>query len=89
MGTARRQQPARLAEKLRQIRLKLNLTQEEMAERLGTVRVPPRPGHISEFEQAKREPSLLVLLQYAREANIQMEVLVDDEIDLPERLPFK
>jgi hypothetical protein len=28
-----------------------------------------------------------VLLRYARAAGVSMDVLVDDELDLPERLP--
>jgi transcriptional regulator with XRE-family HTH domain len=48
-----------------------------------------QPGHISEFERGKREPSLLFLLAVARLANIPMELLVDDEADLPEKLPAR
>lgn len=44
-------------------------------------------GRISEYERGKREPSLRVLLAYARAACIHLEVLVDDEIDLPAKLP--
>jgi transcriptional regulator with XRE-family HTH domain len=51
------------------------------------VKSPPRPGHISEFEQGKREPSLPVLLRYARVAGLQVDALIDDEIDLPDQLP--
>lgn len=87
MGASRRQQPARLAAKLRQIRTGLRLTQEQMAEKLADVKVPPRPGHVSEFEQGKREPSLPVLLQYARLAGIYVDWLIDDEVELPKRLP--
>ena len=87
MGAARRERPARLPTKLHQIRMSLGLTQEQMAEHLGAVRSPPRPGHVSEFEQGKREPSLPVLLSYARIAGISTDVLIDDELDLPRRLP--
>jgi hypothetical protein len=45
------------------------------------------PGQISEFETGKREPSLPLLLRYARLAGVWMDVLVDDELDLPARLP--
>jgi transcriptional regulator with XRE-family HTH domain len=90
MGQARRPQPARLAAKLRQIRLILELTQEQMAERLSrAIKSPPQPGHVSEFEQGKREPSLPVLLRYARIAGIYVEALIDDDLDLPSRLPTK
>ena len=44
-------------------------------------------GTISAYELGNREPSLTVLFQYARIAGIYMEVLVDDALDLPERLP--
>lgn len=87
MGSARRPQPQRLPAKLLKIRQSLGLNQEQMATRLGHVKSPPQPGQVSRFEQGKREPSLLVLLEYARIAGISMDVLVDDETELPEKLP--
>ncbi|MGB9180136.1 MAG: hypothetical protein WCB68_12890 [Pyrinomonadaceae bacterium] len=42
---------------------------------------------ISDYETDKSEPSLMVLLQYARLAGVHMEALVDDELDLPDKLP--
>jgi len=87
MGTSRRPRPLRLGAKLRQIRTGLGLTQEQLGKKLGKPKAPVRPGHISEFETGKREPSLLVLLAYARMAGICMELLVDDAKDLPIRLP--
>ncbi len=44
-------------------------------------------GRISEYELGKREPSLCVLLAYARVAGIHMEDLVDDNLALPAKLP--
>jgi hypothetical protein len=44
---------------------------------------------ISEYELDKAEPTLMVLLRYARVAGVNMEVLVDDEMNLPARLPSK
>jgi transcriptional regulator with XRE-family HTH domain len=87
MGTSRRPQPLRLGAKLRQIRGLLELTQEQIGKRLETPKSPVHPGHISEFETGKREPSLLVLLAYARMAGVSMETLVDDAIEIPLRLP--
>jgi transcriptional regulator with XRE-family HTH domain len=87
MGQARRPQPERLAFKLGQIRKLLDLSQEQMADRLKDVKSPPQPGHISEFERGKREPSLLVLIAFARLSGLTVDVLVDDELDLPEKLP--
>jgi transcriptional regulator with XRE-family HTH domain len=73
----------RLAEKLLQIRLDLGLTQQQMLERLDYQQSPVFIGHISQFEHSKREPPLLLLLQYARISGVTLEVLVDDELDLP------
>jgi transcriptional regulator with XRE-family HTH domain len=42
---------------------------------------------ISEFETGKREPPLIILLAYARVANVWADVLIDDEMNLPMRLP--
>jgi transcriptional regulator with XRE-family HTH domain len=83
MGGARRPQPKKLGAKLRQIRESLGLTQEEMAQRLRKAPSPPRPADISRFELGLREPSLLVLLAYARLGGVTMEELVDDRLGLP------
>ena len=87
MGLSRRKKPQRLAEKLSEIRSRLDLSQTQMVKRLGAAADTLQPGHVSEFEAGRREPSLLVLLQYSRIAGIPMEVLVDDEIDIPKNLP--
>src|SRR5438132_207901 len=88
MGQSPRPRPVRLASKLRQIRSLLHLTQEQLAETVNHIASPPQPGHISEFELGKREPSLLFLLAIARLANLPMECLVDDDLALPEKLPI-
>jgi transcriptional regulator with XRE-family HTH domain len=86
MGQSRRPQPERLALKLRRVRTQLGLSQEQMADRLKHVKSPPQPGHISEFENSKREPSLLVLVAYARLSGVAVDILVDDDLELPEKL---
>jgi transcriptional regulator with XRE-family HTH domain len=88
MGTNPRVRPKRLAEKLRQIRASLDLTQDELVKKLG-IEGLANQSKISEFESGKRDPSLLILLQYSRLAGVHMEDLVDDEVDLPARLPSK
>ena len=85
MGAAR-ERPKRLAEKLLQIRSDLGVSQGEMLNRVGLGESGYR-HYISHFETGKREPSLLILLQYARAANVYVEVLIDDELDLPDKLP--
>ena len=86
MGGAARERPLRLAEKLLQIRTALGVSQGVMLSRVGMGESGYR-HYISHFETGKREPSLLILLQYARLANVHVEVLIDDELDLPDRLP--
>jgi hypothetical protein len=44
-------------------------------------------SNISGFEMGEREPALPILLRYARAAGVCADVLMDDELDLPERLP--
>lgn len=86
MGRASREKPARLAEKLLQIRTALELSQNGMLRRLGVAEKGYR-NYISDFENGVREPSLPVLLKYARLVGVSMDVLVDDELELPEQLP--
>ena len=83
---APRQKPERLAEKLKQIRLALGLSQDGMLERLGLAEEFFR-SRISAYELGNREPPLPVLLRYARLVGISTDVLIDDEMDLPARLP--
>jgi transcriptional regulator with XRE-family HTH domain len=87
MGAAR-QKPKRLAEKLLQIRLSLGLSQSEMLKRLEAEDLIVY-NQISRYETGSREPSLLILLRYARVANVIADVLIDDELDLPAKLPAK
>jgi transcriptional regulator with XRE-family HTH domain len=87
MGQARRPQPARLAEKLLQIRQSLGLSQSQMLQRLGDTKTKIHAPHISGYESGKREPPLIVLLRYAQAAGVPVELLIDDERDLPEHLP--
>ena len=85
MGHAR-PKPSRLAEKLLQIRNALGLSQTEMHRRLGVEDLVEYHS-ISKYELNKNEPPLVILLQYARVANVYVEVLIDDELDLPAKLP--
>jgi transcriptional regulator with XRE-family HTH domain len=86
MGRATREKSLRLAEKILQIRLALGLSQTGMLERLGIGEKGYR-NYISDFENGKREPPLPVLLKYARLVGISTDVLIDDERDLPKRMP--
>lgn len=85
MGRASRAKPARLAEKLLRIRTALGLSQNEMISRLGLTEELLRE-EVSAFERGIREPPLPVLLKYARAADVYVDVLIDDELELPEKL---
>jgi transcriptional regulator with XRE-family HTH domain len=86
MGLSPRPKPTRLAEKLMQIRLSLGLSQNGMLKQLGFDQ-DLFQGSISGYELGTREPPLPVLLKYAQAAGVWIDVLVDDEIDLPAKLP--
>jgi transcriptional regulator with XRE-family HTH domain len=83
MGMNETERPERLAEKLQRVRLKLGLSQTKMAEALGQYDVTMHRGYISFYENEERLPPLLVVLAYARLAKISMDLLIDDERDLP------
>jgi transcriptional regulator with XRE-family HTH domain len=85
MGHAR-PKPARLAEKLLAVRTALGISQPELHRRLGVEHLITY-HLISKYELGRNEPPLMILLEYARLANVYVEALIDDEVDLPERLP--
>ncbi|PYS76192.1 MAG: hypothetical protein DMF66_16065 [Acidobacteria bacterium] len=88
MGKKARQKPKRLAEKLVQIRTALGLSQSEMLRHLEAEDEIDYTA-ISKYELGRNEPSLLILLRYACVANVSTDVLIDDEMDLPKKLPTR
>ena len=86
MGHASRDKPARLNEKLLKIRSSLNLSQNELV-RLLKLEGKITREDVSKFERGIREPSLPTLLRYARASGISTDILIDDELDLPDKLP--
>ncbi len=85
MGYAR-PKPERLAEKLLAIRTALGVSQPELYRRLGVEHLIDYT-RISTYERGKNEPPLMILLEYARLANVYVDALIDDALDLPDRLP--
>ena len=77
----KRPRPARLAEKLLAIRKHLGLSQIKMVQQLKNEDLAYH--RISEYETGRREPNLMVLLRYAQVANVTVESLIDDTLDLP------
>jgi transcriptional regulator with XRE-family HTH domain len=84
MGRSARPKPERLGEKLLVIRQRLGMSQTEICKALG---LKVNYSAISNYELGTREPPLPVLLCYARIVGISTDVLIDDEMDLPARLP--
>jgi transcriptional regulator with XRE-family HTH domain len=88
MGSSPRPKPKRLPEKLLTIRLSLDLSQDGMLTRLGLDESHFRSA-VSGYELGTREPPLPVLLKYARVAGVCVDTLIDDDLDLPAKLPSK
>ena len=65
---------------MREVRLRLGMTQEEVAKHLGT-----DSGAVSRYEHGLRDPSLLELLAFSRMSGVGMELLVDDKMKLANR----
>jgi transcriptional regulator with XRE-family HTH domain len=86
MGRASRKVPARLGEKLLKIRTAMGLSQDGMLRRLGLAEDYGR-HYISGFETGEREPSLQVLLKYSKVARLWINALIDDDVDLPDKIP--
>jgi transcriptional regulator with XRE-family HTH domain len=88
MGRAARPKPKRLPEKLLTIRLALGLSQNEILIRLGLEETLLRAA-VSGYEIGTIEPPLPTILKYARLAGICTDILLDDTLDLPSKLPSK
>lgn len=81
MAKAARPRPAKLAQKLKEIRIRLGLSQDGMLRVLGLAEKSNR-SLISGFELGTKEPSLITLIAYADLANITVDAIVRDNIDL-------
>lgn len=84
-----RRRPARLPEKLLEIRQKLGLSQGGMSKVLGGEETRE---YISKYENGLLEPPLDVLLAYARLISKTgggefLEALIDDNLDPPTHIP--
>ena len=88
MGRAARLRSERLAEKLHHVRMALGLSQNELIRQLELEDVIYQSS-ISGYESGEREPPLPILLRYARAAGVYVDVLIDDELDLPAKLPAR
>ena len=64
------------------------LSQNEMIRKLG-LENDLEQERISKYERGVLDPPWFVLCAYADVANVWLEVLVKDELHLPEKLPSK
>lgn len=79
MGVRKRPYPRKTAKKLKQIRLRLKLSQGEIAKALAV----DNRAQISAYENGTRDCPVTVLLKYARLAKVPLETIVDDQLSLP------
>lgn len=77
---------ARMGEKLLAIRKALGLSQNGILRRLGLADELTQ-AEWSAYERGVRNPSLPVLLIISELAGVWMDVLVNDNLDLPDSLP--
>jgi transcriptional regulator with XRE-family HTH domain len=82
MGRGSREKPTKLGKKLAKLRAYLGLSQDGLVRALGLTAKLTR-NDISKYERGLREPTLPVLLKYARAAGVSVEVLIDDNLELP------
>lgn len=82
MGRGSREKPTQLGKKLVAIRKNLGLSQDGMVRALGLSSKLTR-NDISKYERGVREPSLPVILKYARAAGLNVELMIDDSLSLP------
>jgi transcriptional regulator with XRE-family HTH domain len=88
MGTYARRRPERLAEKLLAVREAFGDSQNGLLRRLG-LDDEITQSDLSAFERGTREPPLHVLLRYSELARVWVNALIDDDVDLPERIPAR
>jgi transcriptional regulator with XRE-family HTH domain len=86
MGTRARRRPRRLAEKLLKVRNAFGDSQNGLIRRLG-LSDELTQSDLSAFERGTREPPLDVLLRYSELARVWVNALIDDAVDLPEKIP--
>ena len=67
----------KLSEKLKLIRKHLDLTQDQIAGKLGLTS-ESRRARVSEWESCKSEPNRKMLLKYAEIADVEIKSLLDD-----------
>lgn len=83
MGSASRVKPERLGEKLMAIRNQFDYSFSEMAARLSDEKIMVLRTDVSRYEKGLREPSLIILLRYAKLGKTTLDALADDGVKFP------
>jgi transcriptional regulator with XRE-family HTH domain len=78
----RRAMPKKLGRKMRQIREGLGISQRQIVDALNYTATPLRASQISQYENGQREPTMMLVLAYARLAGVSTDVLIDDKMKL-------
>jgi transcriptional regulator with XRE-family HTH domain len=86
VGIKSRWKATQLPKKLRQIRKALGLSQGGMLRRLGIENEFYRQN-ISAYERGEVQPPLPIIILYAEVAGVCSDVLIDDRLQLPRKLP--
>jgi len=86
MGKGKRARPAHLGKKLRAVRDRFQLSQNEMLRRLQLDDQFTR-AELSAYERGIREPPLGVLLKYSEVSRIWINAFADDGLELPATVP--
>lgn len=86
LSTDRTRRPVKLASKLLDIRLRLNESQGSILKVLGLEEEYDR-AYVSKWERDILVPPLHVLCAYADAANIYLDVLARDVLELPLQIP--
>lgn len=81
MAKVPREKPVHLARKLKEIRVRLGYSQNELLNALGMSGKQDRSS-ISGYEIGSKEPTLPVLLKYARLIDVSTDLLIDDSLDI-------
>ncbi len=84
----KRKRPAKLPSKLLEIRLRLSESQNGILKRMGLAEEFGR-DYVSKWERGIIEPPLHVLCAYSDVANIYLDVLARDILELPLKTPAK
>lgn len=75
--------PNKLPQKLQQIRRHLNVSQSQLLPLINPFETGENRARVSQWERGIRTPTVIEIWNYAKLAKVPMEILVDDDAELP------